>query len=137
TAYWAFGDFGASVISPAATHCYNNPGDYSLNLITTDPQGCKSSLIVPNYVKVYGAPKADYIYEPEFIDLNNGDVKFKNSSVNASQLYWVLDGKLLSTKQTVDHTFLAEGCYNLKLIAANEDLCVDTADRQICVSIGF
>ncbi|MGZ3932795.1 MAG: PKD domain-containing protein, partial [Bacteroidia bacterium] len=135
--YWAFGDFGAAVVSPVATHCYNKSGNYTINLITTDQKGCKSSLILPDYVTVYGKPKADYVYTPEQIDLNSPDVTFKNSSVNASQLTWVLDGKLLSTKQSVDYTFYDEGCYHLKLIAANDNFCSDTTDRLICVNIGF
>lgn len=135
--YWAFGDFGAAVNSPVATHCYEKAGKYTLNLITTDPKGCHSSLILPDYITVFPKPKADFVYTPSQIDLNSPDVEFKNSSVDASQVTWVLDGLLLSKKQTVEHTFFDEGCYDLKLIASNDDLCSDTTDRQVCVNIGF
>jgi gliding motility-associated-like protein len=137
SAQWSFGDFSPAVVSPAATHCYSKAGTYTVILVTTDPNGCKSILKANNYITVYGNPKADFIHEPERIDLNSPDITFLNTSVNASNVTWILDGIQMSSQTNFNYTFTEATCYNLKLIAANEHYCSDTTEQQICVTEGF
>ncbi len=137
SAYWSFGDYSTPVVSPAATHCYTKAGLYSINLITTDAKGCKSSLIMNNYITVYGKPKADFIYSPENVDLNSPEVLFTNTSINSNQISWTMGDDYLGSQQKMKYTFHDVGCYRIKLTVTNTALCNDTTSRLICVTEGF
>lgn len=137
TIFWNFGDFGAPVVSPVVNHCYTKGGIYSVNMTVTDNHGCKTSLLKTNLITVYPKPKADFIYSPDVIDLNSPDATFKNSSINASQYSWSMNGNLLSTDPIVNYSFLYAGCYTVKLSVSNETYCSDTTQKIICVTEGY
>ncbi len=137
TTYWTFGDFASPVVSPVVNHCYTKAGNYTVNMTITDIHGCKTSLIKPNLITVYPKPKADFIYTPDIIDLNSPDAEFKNSSINASQFTWVMDGNLLSYNPIVQYTFLEARCYTLKLFVSNETFCSDSTQKILCITEGF
>lgn len=137
TALWSFGDFSPPVQGPVTTHCYNKSGVYNVMLTVTNSSGCKSSVVKQKYITVYGKPLADYLQEPEKINLNENTANFTNSSLNATSFEWSLDGLHLSNSQNLQHSFLDAGCFNLQLIAKNENACADTTVREICVTEGF
>jgi gliding motility-associated-like protein len=134
---WSFGDFSPAVMSPVVTHCYNKPGTYTVIVSATDANGCKSILKLDNYITVYGKPRADFIHEPTIIDLNSPDASFLNTSVNASNFIWVMDGLQVSSEKNFNHLFSEDKCYVLKLIAANENFCSDTTEQQLCITEGY
>ena len=137
TTHWTFGDFASPVVSPVVNHCYNKAGIYTVNMTITDIHGCQTSLIKPNFITVYPKPKADFIYSPDIIDLNSPDAVFKNTSINASQYTWVMDGNLLSYDSIVPYTFLEAKCYTLKLFVSNETYCSDSTQKILCITEGF
>jgi gliding motility-associated-like protein len=126
------------VVSPAATHCYPKAGLYSINLITTDAKGCRASLVYTNCITVLASPKADFIHTPEKVDLNIPEVEFKNTSVNATNVYWKLDTIPMGTKSKWYYKFPDDvACYNVKIFASNGSFCIDSTEQQICVTEGF
>jgi gliding motility-associated-like protein len=140
TALWNFGDFSPPVVSPVVTHCYTNPGTYSVALMITNAQGCKFTLIKPNIITVYGKPVADFVQHPDIIDLNHADAVFENASVNATSFSWSLDGMPMSSQSDFSHTFSQVGCYDVQLVASNigsTGACRDTIIKEICVTEGF
>lgn len=141
TALWNFGDFSPPVQSPAVTHCYTNPGTYSVSLMITNNLGCKFTLIKPNIITVYGKPVADFVQHPTLIDLNTNDATFENASVNASSFSWSLDGIPMSSQNEFSYSFSQVGCYNLQLVASNVgttgNTCRDTITKEICITEGY
>ncbi len=141
TALWNFGDFSPPVQSPVVTHCYTNPGTYSVSLMITNNYGCKFTLIKPNIITVYGKPKADFVQHPNQIDLNTNDAVFENASVNATSFSWSLDGIPMSSQNEFSYSFSQVACYNVQLIASNVgtngNTCRDTITKEICVTEGF
>jgi len=134
---WNLGDFGGQYITPAVTHCFEKPGLFDIYIVTTDQHGCKSSLVKNDFITVYGKPKADFIFSPESVTLNNPDVQLKNSSVNAQQFYWTMDGNYLSVNTNVNLSFYETGCHVINLYAANESFCSDSTTKTLCVREGF
>lgn len=137
TAQWTFGDFSPPVIGSAASHCYTKDGVYSVMLTVTNSFGCKSSVIKQNYITVYAKPLADFVQDPPVITLNDNTATFQNSSLNAINYEWSINGLHLSNANSIQHQFFEAKCYYLQLIASNGNACRDTTTREICVSEGF
>ncbi len=52
---WDFGD-GQTSTQPNPSHVYSSAGTYTVKLITTSSQGCKDTLIKPNYIQQLDNP---------------------------------------------------------------------------------
>jgi gliding motility-associated-like protein len=134
---WIFGDFSEPGTGTVTTHCYSKGGTYSVTVIATDANGCKATVKKNDLIEVFHKPIADYVQKPLIIDLNTPDGTFLNSSVYANEFSWELDGNLMTTNTDFGHSFFEEGCYDIKLIARNDNDCADTTARTLCVTEGF
>jgi gliding motility-associated-like protein len=137
TAAWNFGDFTPPVAAPVVTHCYTKDGVYSVALTITNSFGCKATVVKNGCITVNPKPNADFIQNPEQIDLNNNVGVFENASTSATNFNWFLDDVKIGNKNPLEHQFMEVGCFDLMLIASNQYLCADTIEKQICVTEGF
>lgn len=137
-AIWNYGDRPFEQGGDTTQYCYEKAGDFNLRLTVTDSNNCKASYTYLNALKVLPRPGAGFITYPGTITLNDAeDVLIKNTTDNGTIFKWYIDDEALGTKQNLTHTFKDTGCYDIKLIAENENHCIDSTVRSICVFEGF
>lgn len=129
---WVFGDGGSvTVPTPFIGHFYNNAGTYTVSLIVTDINGCTSTAIKPNYIRING-PAAG------FTALNTAGcagltTTFNDASstdgVNSlTSWQWDFgDGVVQTfTAPPFQHTYTTAGVYSVKLIVTDASGCRDS-----------
>ena len=133
-------DLGDGNTSTAATfgYFYTNTGNYTVQLVTTDLNGCNNT--VTQLVKVYG-PKASYSFAPP-TQCTNQDVNFTNTSTTdgtnaiTSALWDFGDGTTLNnTSIIVPHKYTVAGTFNSKLKVTDAFGCADSITNITPVNI--
>ncbi|WP_346320918.1 PKD domain-containing protein [Chitinophaga sp. YIM B06452] len=133
---WNFGD-GTPVkifTAPPFKHSYNKSGYFSPTLTVTDEDGC-TSMTSGAYLQVNG-PNADFMPSASLIP-PGGDVWFFNytSETGGNATYqWDFGDNTSSTEHSPNKLYPDKGVYTVKLLAKDDNGCVDSAKKQIKVS---
>jgi gliding motility-associated-like protein len=131
---WYFGDgYTSSAASPV--HSYVSAGNYLVQLIVTNINGCKDS--AHSMVTVYNSPEANftYGYSSDYYYAGISQLSLKNLSSGASEYnWWFGDGETSTTFEPV-HDYLSEGEFRIMLIVSNEFGCYDTATKILEVKL--
>jgi len=130
---WTFGTPDGSVnVNP--TWIFENPGDYSVTLVTTGAGGCADSITYNDIVTVFANPVADFEYLPIVEPQPAGIVLFTNTSTPS----WVENtwdfgdgGFSFTNPATHQYDFFGNKLVMLSIIDANG--CVDTIRRYVTV----
>ena len=127
---WGFGDTETSnLISP--THIYNAEGDFEVSLTgISTVNGCPNT--VTNTITVITTPVALIIVD-DLAGCAPFQAVFNNETINAVNYYWNLGDGNFYIGDTLVHTFLSEGTYNVEVVAVNENSCTDTTNINITV----
>lgn len=133
---WDFGDGTPAKIftAPPFKYTYNKSGYFYTRLTVTDEDGCTSSAN-GSYLQVNG-PNADFMPSASLIP-PGGDVWFYNYTTetggNATYL-WDFGDNTSSTDHSPAKNYPDKGVYTVKLVAKDNNGCVDSAKKQIKVS---
>jgi PKD repeat protein len=147
---WNFGD-GSTSSALNAQHAYTSAGTYTVQMVSTDPDGCLSSADTTIYAS---APASNFITmdttgcAPKF-------VHFTNTSAGGHTYSWDFGDGSGSTNVNPSHIYNTPGVYSVKLISFSTIGCSDTltlpnlirvigpvvsftlTDDTICVSNGI
>jgi PKD repeat protein len=124
---WDFGDnFTSNATSP--DHLYATSGTYTVKLTATSLNGCKLSVSKSHTVKV--RPDADIVTDDRCL----GDTtSFLNGSLYAHSYAWNFGDGNGSTLKEPTHVYGSAGNYNVKLVATNNNGCVDSTTATAIV----
>lgn len=115
---WNFGDGTSDTASnPAKTY---GIGSYTVWLIVTNSYGCKDTLTIPNYIRVYQTPMAQFSVNPAAnvpLFLKDANFQFSNSSLNASDFWWDFGDSTFSAETDPSHQYTSTGNYTVTLFA--------------------
>jgi gliding motility-associated-like protein len=129
---WFFGD-GQNSTQTSPLHPYTTAGTYTVTLVTTNSNGCKDTLIMPNYVTM-GNVDAQYT-SPSSICVNN-TIAFTNTSTpGPGNSTWYFGDNTSATGANATHVYSTPGVYNVKLVV-NSIGCSDSVTHQITVNPG-
>lgn len=128
--FWNFGD-GNTSANVNAQHTFNEPGVYITQLIVQSLNGCTDTMT--RYINVNPYPIADFDYHPTTICGPDATVNFVNNSAGAVDFEWNLGDGSSSTLNSVNHSYLNPGTYNVQLIATNEFGCSDTLVKSFVI----
>ena len=128
---WDFGDGnGSNQDNP--THPYQVSGNYTVTLIVTSNQGCMDTAI--NSVTVSDYPIAEFTWAPATGVMTGDVVNFTNQSTGSGSWVWNFgDNTGFSTDENPQHTFLAEGTFEVSLWATNATGCTDSVSYFLAV----
>ena len=125
---WTFGD-GTSSTAVSPTHSYTVPGNYSVRLSATDVNGCKDSLIQPDFAGVSG-------FKASFTAIPNGclfiPLKFVYTGSAYKSIKWDFGDGTILVNDTGFHSYTHTGSYTVKLVAGN-DTCLDSVTHVISI----
>ncbi len=126
---WDFGsgDTTSLILNPIRT--YTIPGTYLIKLYVNNAATCNIVDSTYQYVTVYPGIDADF----NFVSVPcTNQVTFHDSSAVAPISWlWHFDDGDSSAVQNPQHTYAANGTYNVQLITSNSHGCKDTAVVQV------
>ena len=135
---WNYGDKPIELAGNSTNYCYQKAGIYNIKLTVNDSNNCKTSFTYTNVITVLKSPKADFKTVPEIITLNNAEnVLIENITANGETYNWRVNGIFLGQTKDITYTFNDTGCNFFRLIAKNQNNCIDTMDKFVCVIEGF
>ncbi|WP_170288136.1 PKD domain-containing protein [Prolixibacter denitrificans] len=126
---WNFGDMTEEVEGDVTSHDFEEPGNYDITL-TASSDFC-SQKVVQRVTVLAGPPSA--VFEPDTAGCPPLRVQFRNQSENGFRYVWDFGDGNYSTQKTPDHTFFAEGTYNVHLQVFNQVGDVAESEKQIVV----
>jgi gliding motility-associated-like protein len=138
-AIWNYGDKPYEQIGNTTSYCYYTSGIFNLKLAVTDSNQCKTSFTYTNAINVLASPIANFTTVPAQLTLNNCDnFTLKNTTQNGISYKWFAEGLPYGQNVDINNYALHDtGCYNFKLIAINQNNCIDTSEKYICVIEGY
>lgn len=132
---WDFGDGTTSNLKNPPMHAFPDTGCYTVRLIVTNPQACKSpdTLIQKVCFNVITLKAAFLI--PDTLCINMVG-QFSSTSTNATSVQWSFGDGGNSFTATTTHTYTSPGLYTVRMIATNPAACKknDTVTQQLYVS---
>ena len=128
---WDFDDGTGPISGNNVSHVFVNAGQYDIRLIITDVNGCKDTLIRPNYITVNG-PTAGFNPAVPGSCLNAA-VTFNDLSVTdgthaITNWYWNYGDGISDTLTSppFQHLYSGSGVYNVSLIVQDSYGCKDS-----------
>lgn len=129
---WNFGDNFVDVGNDP-THQYNNDGQYDVQLIVTDVNGCSDTVIAP--IIVWPTPEANFTVEA--LCMGSETRFFNQSTVNApgqlASFRWDLDLGAFSDEENPTFRYPRNDKYNVSLEVLTQHGCFDRIERQLTV----
>ena len=137
---WNFGDGNnLTTSSPTATHSYTTAGTYSVTLTITDLNGCTSTFMHPDYIRING-PTAGFLagnvsgctgLTATFTDLSTTDGQ--NAITN---WFWDFGDGITQnfTAPPFQHIYNTVGTFNVKLVVTDAAGCLDSLTLTSTVS---
>jgi len=125
---WDFGD-GNTSTATNPLHFYTSEGTYTISLQVTDVNGCDSTLVKPNYVRIAN-PNANFGADNTYAPCPPLLVNFADSSSDAITWRWDFGDGASSTLRQPSHVYVAPGTYDVTLIVQSALGCNDTLFRD-------
>ncbi len=128
---WDFDDGTGPFSGNNVSHVFVNAGQYDIRLIITDVNGCKDTLIRPNYITVNG-PTAGFTPAVPGSCLNAAvtftDLSVTDGTHNITNWYWNYgDGTSDTlTSPPFQHMYSGSGVYNVSLVVQDSYGCKDS-----------
>ncbi|GAB2822772.1 PKD domain-containing protein [Ferruginibacter profundus] len=126
---WDFGDATSSTVTNPVK-VFGADGDYRIQLIVTDINGCKDTMAKPTYVKVHTA-KAAFTVNDSLSSCAPFEVIFTNTSLYSTSATWIFGDGTTSTLAKPTHYYSTPGTYIARLAVAGPGGCVDTVNKTI------
>ncbi|MBS1772852.1 MAG: PKD domain-containing protein [Bacteroidetes bacterium] len=130
---WGINGVAASYPTNVAIDNYPYSGVSTVKLVVTDVNGCKDSLIKPNYIKI-GGTNVSFTANPPGGCLPLTVLFTDNSSAGPFGIAtrtWTFNGAPISTTSaTISQTFTVAQSYNVKLVETDSNGCKDSLTRS-------
>lgn len=126
---WNFGD-GSTSSQLNPSHNFNNPGSYTIQLITKNINGCSDTIIRPNAITI-GTVNADFS-GPVEVCVNNSFVFNNTSSPIPAATFWDFGDGTTSTEMSPVKFYSTPGIFQVKMVS-NFGACTDSVFKSIIV----
>ncbi len=121
---WDFGD-GNTSSEFEPTHTYKTGGVYSVRLVAIGDGG-EDIEIHQDSVTVFDLPNAYFLAQPSIVYIPSDPLVIFNLSTNATRYHWDFGDGTQSIDPSPQHYYTTVGDYTIRLIAENENGCLDT-----------
>ena len=136
---WNFGDYESGNLSYIKNplHVYNYVGSFTVSLLITSIDGCRTNFTFNNMINTYPKPEAIFLIEPQSTTIINPEISFKNISHLARLNYWMFGDGDSSNVISPVHIYSNVGSYDVRLITETENGCRDTSYNNVEISPEF
>ncbi len=132
---WDFGD-GTQSNLKSPVKSYGVSGSYDVMLVATNILGCRDTMIMRNFVRIYEPPTAVFTAtdtsrcEPFLATFTD----WSTSPYGVATWEWTVDDSIpKGTGQSMSHFFPAVGSYKVKLKVTDANGCVDSLVKTVYV----
>jgi gliding motility-associated-like protein len=128
---WDLGDGDTSMVKNPI-HTYS-AGIYSVSLLATAQSTCAGFSSIPNIVKVWPKPNAEFYLVPSVTTIENPIINFMNTSSGGSgnSFFWDFGDPNspdnTSIMENPSHSYSSDGFFPVWLIVTSDKGCVDSA----------
>ncbi|TAE48278.1 MAG: PKD domain-containing protein, partial [Bacteroidetes bacterium] len=133
---WDFGDGNTSTLANP-THAYASEGDYTITLTVIDVNGCDSTLVRSNYVKIREL-RAQFVADTTYASCPPLSVHFTaDTSFIHPEVRWQWDfgNGATSSQPSPTHVYTLPGLYDVTLILSTPTGCSDTLRFEELIEI--
>ena len=124
---WAFGDGTTGWVECGSfDYTFEEPGDYSVALEITSPEGCRHEVVRPNAVKVDPPPSAWFHWTPNPAVPSNSSVVFTALDPQATVFNWAFHDSTHQHERQASYRFPAA-------LGVRYQVCLDVQDTYGCV----
>ena len=126
---------GATLTGDNVQLTFNDAGNYSVSLSSTNETGCTSTQTYTDLISITPQPTASFYTNPQEVTTILNNVALNNTSSNANHYLWTLPDGTTSTQEDLSYSFQdgISGDYVIELIAMNDYGCSDTVYKTINV----
>jgi len=122
------------------TYEFNSPFCYDVTLTVESPEGCTNSVTYDEYICIDGDPIASFSFSPDDLTVVNNTTDLINTSVNATEYVWTIDGQ--GTTNEVNPTVVFDYIQQAQdvtvcLQAISEYGCTDEVCADITINDEF
>jgi gliding motility-associated-like protein len=128
---WSFGD-GSTGMQQSPVHHYLHDGSYTVNLLISDPIGCRDSLKRIEYIKIV-TPIAGFTMSDSIGSCPPLEVKFTSEAKNYVSLRWDFGDGSTSTLINPVHFYNIPGEYVATQTVIAPGGCIATMSRKVIV----
>jgi gliding motility-associated-like protein len=123
---WQFGiDQGNSrAVNPSYT--YFESGIYSVTLSASNVAGEQVQVTKQLIIEVFDKPSAQFNVKPHQVQYPGGKLYTDNQSFGATGYLWDFGDGVTSAEFEPEHIYIAEGVFDVVLVASNTEGCSDT-----------
>ncbi len=133
---WNFGN-GVTSNLRDPIYAYNQPGTYTIKLVSVNEFGCTDSIIKLNELQIVEHPTADFTYTPLLPDFLNMTIDFVNQSTQSTTYRWDFGNGSISPQNNPSHTYQDSGRYLVTLTAENGLGCSDDISKWLVIKDAF
>lgn len=132
---WDFGNGSFSSLQNPA-NLYVDPGNFTVNLIATDVNGCTDTFSAENLVHV-GGPSGSFSKINTGASCVNASVSFLADSQNTTIHRWDFGDGVVEDKEEVEaqHNYIRTGLFKTKLVLIDDNGCQRVADGDVNVVV--
>lgn len=121
--FWDFGDGKTSTLRNPK-HVYTDAGTYVAMLTVPGPDG--KDAVYTATISVYPHPTANFTFAPSTVYVPGDPLRCYNMSVGARTYLWNFGDGQTSQFENPEHSYAAQGVYNLSLTVTNQYGCKDS-----------
>ncbi len=133
--YWEFGAGEGTSRAVDPTYTYFDPGVYSVTLSATNILGDTVQITKQFIIEVFQRPQALFSLKPRVVTIPGGMLYTNNQSMGANSFSWDFGDGGTSDDVEPQHTYTAEGVYDVTLIASSSNGCSDTTKLIAAVRV--
>ena len=131
---WYLGN-GEVVNGDSLLYTYTYAGDYFTQLFVTSNYGCVDS--IGKLYSIYNNPIASFEYSPFTVSTLQPEMHFITTTPNYTSLFWSFDDTTNSTLANPMHEFENAGIYDVWLMVADSNQCIDSVMHRITMYYDF
>ncbi len=131
---WLFGDTKENTIDANPTHTYEQPGTYTVSLISFTSNGCSDTLTIKDAVNVYAKPVPTI--EGDAIACKPGKYLYKGVVTTADAIStseWRVNGTIVANTANLDNYYFNAGNYTLSYKVTTINGCDSMVTKDIIV----
>ncbi|MEI6765952.1 MAG: PKD domain-containing protein [Bacteroidota bacterium] len=132
---WTFGDGGSST-QQNPSHTYSSPGFYDVQLIVSNSNGCKDTMLVANYVQISDITPSFTQTTTEICEGNF--IAFLSTSVvntSVTNYHWDFGDGTTGSGYVVTHFYFNPGVFTVKLVITDALGCHDSITKTNWITV--
>lgn len=130
-ASWAFSDGGTSDSLAGTAHTFYEWGKHGATLIVSHRDVCFDTLALPDIIKVFPSPTANFSFAETVTDPPSGMFTFTDLSSGAVRWLWEFGDGDSSTLPSPAHRYFSNGPKLVRLTVWGENGCPDDTVRSV------